>query len=149
MKRLFTTILIMITVWGYSQDTICKECPGVMLGKTYSAIQHTFSVYEDYLLVISSDTTLQYYNWRDDSYKSYTFKRHKATRYCIKCTYTVDCMTGEELIGKHLNNNSWIPISTMQWSYDTPAYDIPLTVTLRYVDGFMQFEYRYIPKKVE
>jgi len=146
MKRLLTTILILITVWGYSQDTICKECPGIMLGKSYSAVQKTFNKYEDYILLSSTDSSLQYYNWREDLTKTYTFKRYKRIRYCTKCVYTLDCLEGEALIGQHLSDDSWIPISDMQWSYDTLAYDIPLTVTLQYVDGFMQFEYRYIPR---
>jgi len=148
MKKLLTIcILLSITVAGYSQDTICKECPGIMLGKSYASIERTFKNYPDYYMIEVSDTSLVYYNWREDVTKTYTFRRVKGTRYCINCIYTVDCLTGEELIGSHLSNNSWIPINDMQWSFDTPAYDIPLTVTLQYVDGFMAFSYRYIPKR--
>lgn len=90
-----------------------------------------------------SDTSLVYYNWREDTTKTYTFKRVKGTRYCINCIYTVDCMVGEELIGSH--QSDWTKVNGMTWLYDTPNYDIPLTVTLQYVDGFMAFSYRYIP----
>jgi len=133
-------------VAGYTQDK-CKECPGVLLGKSYQDVQNVFKPYQDYYLTVVTDTSLSYYNWREDITKEYTFKWHKGKRHCVNCILTVDCMYGEELIGNHLSNNSWIPINDMQWSFDTPAYDIPLTVTLQYVDGFMQFSYRYIPKR--
>lgn len=148
MKKTIITILIIVLAWssGYSQDT-CKECPGVMLGKTYSAIQRTFEKYPDYLVIERSDTCLSYYNWREDVTKTYVFKRYKGVRYNIASTYTVDCMTGEELIGSHLSDGSWVSVDSNVWSFDTPAYDIPLTVILTYRDGFMVFTYKYIPKR--
>ncbi len=145
MKKLLTIcILLSIITVGYTQS-LKKYEPGVLLGKNYKEVKMVYTHYDEYALTIVTDSTLTFFNWREDMIAVYTFKEYKGKRYCVKCELTVDCLTGEELIGLH--HKDWTPINDMQWEYDSPAYDIPLTVTLQYVDGFMQFSYRYIPKR--
>lgn len=141
MKRLFTIILIMITVWGYSQS--CKYCPGVLLGNTYKQVERLYEAHQrQYILIEKNDSTLSYLN-KEGFIASYTFKYYEGTKYCTTSSVLLDCMSGEELIGTHRNN--WRYINDSVWLYDTVNYDIPITVTLTYVDDKMLFTYKYIP----
>jgi len=143
MKRLWTIILLLsLMTLGYSQQT-CEESPGVLLGKTYNQVKFVYNQYNNYKLIESSDTSLTYWDRKQDYTATYIFKQYKGKRYCAISTIKTDCLSGEELIGSH--NEDWECIDFNTWLYTTTAYDIPLTVVLSYVDGFMLFTYRYIP----
>jgi len=143
MKKLWTIILLLsIMTVGYSQTKECEQ-PGVLLGKTYTQVKAIYYNYKEYSIIEITDSSLVYWDWKSDITTYYIFKMYKGKRYCVESRVKLDCLSGEELVGTH--NTDWEMIEWNTWLYTTPAYDIPLTVKLSYLDGFMLFSYRYIP----
>lgn len=143
MKKLFTIIiLVSVMVSGYSQIN-CKYCPGILLGKTYKQVEHIYTAHQREFSPIEVSDTILGYQSRNNYTVHYKFKQYKKTMYCIESSITLDCMSGEELIGSHIND--WQYIADNKWLYETPNYDIPLTVTLIYKDDKMVFKYNYVP----
>lgn len=136
-KLIFTILLLLTTAIGYSQ----KYTPGVLIGKKYRQIEKIMYIQKDYRLINKNDSTLTYFNWVDDIYVEYHFIQYKKAMYCSISTITLDCLSGEELIGSH--SIDWESINDSTWLYNTPAYDKKLLVKLSYVDGFMRFDYHY------
>jgi len=139
MKRLTIFILFMLIIAsGYSQ----KYTPGVLIGKKYRQVETLISHHKSYRLLVKNDSTLTYYNWKEDIEISYLFVKIQGKRYCYASSITLDCLSGEELIGAH--SLDWEFVGNSKWLYHTPNYDVPLTVTLSFNDeDKMEFTYVY------
>lgn len=138
MKKLLFLILVLAnTALAYSQ----RYTPGVLIGKKYKAVEKILYLQEDYSLIAKTDSTLTYFNWVDDIYVEYHFIKIGGKRYCDVSSITLDCLSGEELIGAH--RDDWEQIDTFSWLYNTPVYDKKLLVKLSYVDDMMRFDYYY------
>ena len=127
-------ILLSIMVAGYTQDN-----PGVLLGWKQHKVEILYTHYKDYYFSRDTDSTLNYENWKTDTYIAYTFKKFKGKIMCTSCSYSVNYADGEELIDSHINN--WIEVSDNKWLYKTPYYDLPLVVELKYINNRKVFIY--------
>jgi len=138
MKKLLFLILVLAnTALAYGQ----RYTPGVLIGKKYKAVEKILYLQKDYSLIAKTDSTLTYFNWIDDIYVEYHFIKIDGKRYCDVSSITLDCLSGEELIGAH--RNDWEQINPSSWLYSTPVYDKKLLVKLSYVDDMMRFDYYY------
>ncbi len=116
--------------------------PGVLIGKTPSEVKNIFKHFKDYNLIDNTDTTLMYYNWKEEYLTIYVFEERGTHFYCNMSSIVIDIMRGEELIALHLYEGDWSGLGDMTWLYYAPAYVCPLLVEMKYTSfDRMRFNY--------
>lgn len=139
MKKILSISLLLLTMATYSQE----YKPGVLLGLTYKEVFFIMHHQKNTYRMSSADSTLTFFNTKNKSIVTYTFRYRRLVQYCVSCSLKITPEAAEELIKYH--EKDWQIINDSQWLYKTEAYDIPLTVTKRINENLIEFIYKYVP----
>jgi hypothetical protein len=133
MKKSLTTILILITLAGYSQP--------LMLSCRKQCIKAELRTYVEYKMVPAGSN---YLNYEKGSIKiSYELTRQGLGYICNGASITMPLRAEEAFVNSKTGCDCWIPIEDDVWLFDTHLFDAPVIVRRIANGASVTFKYSF------
>jgi hypothetical protein len=133
MKKSLTTILILITLAGYSQP--------LMLSVRKATVQAEMRQHRDFIKITNFPDYIEYQRGTDVI--AYEFERDGGKWICIKASIEMAKADEDKFIESKTGCNCWTLIEDDTWLYETNLFDTPVLVKRTYNGESVKFTYTF------